>query len=386
MFLFMALVLLSIKANADTIFDFIDLDLATTSRYYYVAAEGDSNNKYSKGFKAEAKFNYKYENIRFNGLAFTNWDSTDDSRSYSNIRQANIYVNNNNFTFGLGVDTFFWGVSESINVVNVLNQSDIMESLDGKVKYGQTFVSINTRFSNGDFSFYYLPLFQEQSFPERPSYGLAISKNAVFEHDKKRGGIAARGLFYFDRLEFALSYFKGTRRSALLARHATEMAVLTPYYIQTVNYLVDGVYIAEDFTLKFEAKTGLEQNAGFTTFNLGIEYPSYAFSKLVEEVIFIAEYAFDDRKLSAETHGQNDIFLGGKFNFGYSEQGNVRFLYSYDFDYRSQYAELSYEYRLNDYFRFKAKALKVLSAPERDQRLYALSGEEFINLSLHYAF
>ncbi|MFX3739706.1 hypothetical protein ACJBTS_10305, partial [Streptococcus suis] len=85
-----------------------------------------------------------------------------------------------------------------------------------------------------------------------------------------------------------------------------------------------------------------------------------------------------------ENHGQNDIFLGTKFDFGHSNQGSVRFLYSYDFDFKSEYAELSYEYRLNDYFRVKSKFTKVLSAPTKDKRLFALSDEEFFKLSIHY--
>jgi hypothetical protein len=380
--------LTSSSCLADPLLDNVNLDLAATGRYYF--NEHDKNhtveNQLSHGVKAEAKFNYKFDQLKFNSHIFTNWNSADESRRYSDIREANISFRHNELTFGAGINTFFWGVSESINVVNVLNQSDMLESIDGKVKLGQTFVSVKTRIINNDVSFYYLPSFTEQDFPERPSYGLPVYDGALYEDNKKRGGFAARSLFYVDQLEFAVSYFNGTRRSPLLIKQASIPSHLIPYYLQTENLMFDGVYLAEDFTLKLEAKMGREEHSGFITANFGIEYPSYAFSNYIEEIVFIAEYVFDDRGLSSETHGQNDLFIGAKFDFGDNKSGRVRTLYSYDFDYRGQYAEISYQYRLNDYFRIQVKAMKVLTAEPNDRRLYALTGEEFVKFSLHYAF
>ncbi|CAM4141450.1 hypothetical protein [Pseudoalteromonas ostreae] len=373
---------------ATSFFDSASVDLAATARYYVHEKDRNKtvNNQFSHGVKGEFKFNKSSRGVKFNTHLFANWDSADEPRRYYDFREANVYVSQDNLKFGLGVDTFFWGVSESINIANVLNQADIMESIDGKVKLGQTFVSLSNRVKNGYISVYYLPVFREQAYPERPVYGLPVSEYALFEKDKKNGGIAARGLFYIDEFEFALSFFKGTRRSPLLLQSVANLSVRSPYYLQTENFIFDGVYLLDDFTVKLELKTGKELEHGFTASNLGLEYPSYAFSEYIEEVIFIAEYVFDDRGEQGESHGQNDIFLGTKFDFGHSNQGSVRFLYSYDFDFKSEYAELSYEYRLSDYFRFKSKFTKVLSAPMEDKRLFALSDEEFFKLSIHYAF
>ncbi len=99
----------------------------------------------------------------------------------------------------------------------------------------------------------------------------------------------------------------------------------------------------------------------------------------------IAEYVFDDRGERAESHGDNDLFLGTKFEFA-ENAAQIRLLYSYDMDNASQYAEASYQYRLNDYLRIKAKVIGVLSATEEAKRLYALKNEEFAKFSIHYAF
>ncbi|WP_133408189.1 hypothetical protein [Parashewanella tropica] len=378
---------------AEDILDNLVFDLASTTRYY-INKNGKNqvvNNQFSYGYKGEIKLNTKFDfsqfkDIKFSSQVFYNWNNKDEERRYMDIRKANVYFHKGENKFGFGIDTFFWGASESINLVNVLNQSDISESIDGKVKLGQTFISVSNQFSNGEITFIYLPKFRAINFPQRPSYGLPISNSNLFENNKKDGGYAARALFYVEDYEFAFSYFKGTRRQPILIRSSMSPELLTPFYIQTENLLFDGVYLTENFTLKTEAKIGKELGDGFTAASFGIEYPSYLFSDVIDEVIFIGEYIFDDRKITAETHAQNDIFVGTKFEFGDASQSSLRMLYSYDLDYRGQYAELSYQHRFLDYFRVKAKFVKVLTASSEERRLHALVGEEFVKFSLHYAF
>ncbi|MCW8093452.1 hypothetical protein [Alteromonas sp. ASW11-130] len=370
---------------ANNLFDDFNADLATNGRYYFEEKSEAVSDQLSGGIRVEAKLKYALEKLTFNGEIFTNWDSMDNARRYTDIRKANVYFSNSKITLGAGVDTFFWGVSESINVVNVLNQSDLRESLDGKVKLGQTFISMSHPFSNGEFSIYFLPEFRPIDFPERPAFGLPVSEKNVYENNEKEGGFATRALFYFSDYEFAVSYFEGTRRSPILIPQVN-LKELLPYYIQTKNVLLDGVYLADDFTLKLEAKFGKERESAFTTSNIGIEYPSYILEDYIDEIIFIAEYVFDDRGITAETHGQNDIFIGAKFDFGETNQGNIRFLYSYDLDNKGQYLELNYQYRLSDYVRYKFKFISVLDSSPEDQRLHALRKEEFVKLSIHYAF
>ena len=230
----------------------------------------------------------------------------------------------------------------------------------------------------------YLPTFTERSFPTRPSFGLPVSDNAIIEDDEQKGGFAARGFFYFDDMEFGLSYFQGTRRDPLLMKLVQTQ--LTPFYLHTQNLLFDGVYLGEALTYKLEAKFGRELDRQFFASNLGIEYPLYLLEESITDWVLVAEYLYDDREEKGESHGQNDLFLGTKFNFGDNQAGQVRLLYSYDLQFSSQYADLTYSYRLSDYLRINAKVIAVLTAPEKDRRLYSLKGEEFVKLSLHYAF
>lgn len=371
---------------AQPLIDTLNVDLAATSRYYFeeTATPEIGIDDIAYGARGEVQAAHRFGVIKLDAKIFANWDSADDNRRYTDIRQVKVSGRWGNISAAAGIETFFWGVSESINLVNVINQSDIRESLDTKVKQGQTFASLSYRLAAGELAVYFLPTFTARDFPLRPAYGLPISEKNTFEDNKEDGGIAARGLFYVDDLEFAVGYFSGTRRDPLLIP-SQQTKQLIPYYIQTDNLLFDAVYLTDLLTYKWEFKTGREFEHGFVASNIGIEYPLYVFEDTIQDLVVITEYVFDDRGDRAESHGQNDLFIGTKFEFA-ENAAQIRLLYSYDFDYASQYAELSCQYRLSDYLRIKAKVMGVLSASQDDRRLYALKNEEFAKFSLHYAF
>lgn len=371
---------------AQPLLERVNVDIAATSRYYFESTQTPQINidDLAYGARGEVMASQRFGVVKFDAKLFANWDSADDHRRYADIRQAKLSARWGNIRAAAGVDTFFWGVSESINLVNVINQSDIRESLDSKVKQGQTFASLSYRLDAGEIGLYFLPTFSARQFPLRPAYGLPISDSNHYQDNEKNGGIAARGLFYLDDFEFAVGYFNGTRRDPLLIRQP-QAAELTPFYLQTETLLFDAVYLSDSLTYKWEFKTGRELDSGFVASNIGIEYPIYALEETLQELVVIAEYVFDDRGDRAESHGQNDLFLGTKFEFA-ENSGQIRLLYSYDMDNGSQYAEASCQYRLNDYLRIKAKIMGVLSATADAKRLYALKNEEFAKFSFHYAF
>ena len=371
---------------AQPLVDNINIDIAATTRYYFEPSATTQINidDFAYGARGELQAAHRFGAIKFDAKLFANWDSADENRRYGDIRQAKLAGRWGDFGAAAGIDTFFWGVSESINLVNVINQSDIRESIDNKVKQGQTFAALNYRLDAGELGVYFFPRFVARDFPLRPAYGLPVSADNRYESDDKNGGVAARGLFYLDDFEFALGYFNGTRRDPLLLPQP-QLGKLTPWYIQTENFLFDAVYLTDSLIYKLEFKTGRELGGGFVASNLGIEYPVYALGETLQDMVLIAEYVFDDRAEQAESHGQNDLFIGSKFAFA-ENAAQVRLLYSYDWDHSSQYAEASCQYRLNDYLRIKAKVMGVLSATPDAQRLYALKNEQFAKFSIHYAF
>ncbi|MFC6979676.1 hypothetical protein [Microbulbifer taiwanensis] len=375
-------------AVADTEIDKHSVDVAATARAFAQAAPlaiGDSYD-YAPGVQGEADAEGRIGDTDFKLRLFGAWDAQDEERRYADIRQASLHWRHDRLSLGAGVGTFFWGVSESINVVNVLNQADLRQAVDSKEKMGQTFVSLGLRFGNGELSLFYLPTFREREFPERPAFGLPVSQRALFETPDKGGDIALRGLFYAGDLEAGLGYFKGTRRSPLLIRRSPTATEWTPFYIETENLLLDALYLLHEATLKLEAKTGRELDQGFFAANVGIEYPVYSLPGGIQELSLIAEYLVDDRGERAETLGQNDLFIGLRTSFGDIGNSSFRGVVSYDFDSQGNYLDLGLEHRLSDYFRFETRALVFLNAGRDDNWLYPVRNEDFIEFKLHYSF
>lgn len=380
--------LLGAQALANGVVDSSTVDIAATARAFAheaPAAIGESD-RLAPGFQAEADVSGDLGGTAYKLRLFGNWDAQDEERRYADIRQASLHWRRDGLSLGLGVGTFFWGVSETLNIVNVLNQSDLRQAVDGKDKLGQSFASVGLRLGSGELSLYYLPTFREREFPQRPSFGLPVSDSARFETSAKGGDIALRGLFYVGDLEAGLGYFNGTRRAPLLIRDSPVDTELKPFYIETENLLLDALYLVGDTILKLEAKTGRELDQGFFAANLGIEYPVYALPDSVQDLSLIAEYLLDDRDEQAETLGQNDLFVGLKTTFGDIGSSQFRGVVSYDFESGANYADLSLKHRLNDWFRIETRALLFLNAGPEDTALYPVRDEDFIELKLHYSF
>jgi hypothetical protein len=385
----LCLCLLAPPALAEGVIQSHSVDIAATYRAFaHEAASADDGADYRQapGLQGEMDASGHIGDADVKLRLFGSWDAEDEKRRYGDIRQASAQWRHDRLSFGAGVGTFFWGVSETINIVNVLNQADLRQAVDGKDKLGQSFTSMSLRFDTGELSLYYLPIFREREFSQRPSFGLPVSERAQFETSERGGDLALRGQLYLGDLEVGLGYFNGTRRAPLLLRSSGTARELTPWYIETENLLLDALYLVEDSILKLEVKTGRERDQGFFAANLGLEVPVYSLPDGLQDLSLIAEYLIDDRDEQAESLGQNDLFIGLKSTFGDIGNSQFRGLVSYDFDSHANYLDLSLKHRLNDYLRIETRALLFLNARPEDSWLYPVRDEDFIEIKLHYSF
>ncbi|PSW22273.1 hypothetical protein C9I98_03145 [Photobacterium sanctipauli] len=337
----------------------------------------------SYGVQGQAEWQGSLANLPWRVAIFGNWDEQDPERRYWDIREAHATKIWQDFELTAGISRVFWGVSESINVVNVINQADLTESFDGKVKLGQPMISLFYAASEADITLIYMPVFRERLYPLRPNTGMKLADNAVFEDGKEDGGWATRAKFYTDNGEWAIGAFTGTRRVPIL-RPSPSSGRLMPYYIQTHNLLFDGLYLGEVLTPKIEVKAGRELDDNFVAINAGVEYRTYPNISNLNEVTLIGEYLYDSRKETVENHGQNDVFIGMRAEIG--TDSDMKLLFSHDLSYASQYLELSLQYRINDYVRLMGKATSIMNASPDDMSLYPYKDEDFVRASLHVAF
>jgi hypothetical protein len=106
-------------------------------------------------------------NDRWNlvGEGFFRIDAHDDNRSHWDVRELGLTYLGDRVTAFAGVGQAFWGVMEVRHLVDIVNQIDAVEDLDGEDRLGQPMVSVTVEGDWGALDLYYLPVFRERTFP-----------------------------------------------------------------------------------------------------------------------------------------------------------------------------------------------------------------------------
>ena len=59
------------------------------------------------------------------------------------IRELNYLLFGETWEVRLGVDKVFWGTTEFVHLVDIVNQTDLVEDVDGEDKLGQPTVNLS---------------------------------------------------------------------------------------------------------------------------------------------------------------------------------------------------------------------------------------------------
>ena len=108
-------------------------------------------------------WNNGYDLFTFTG--FYRKDQHDDERSHGDIRELSWLHAGDGWEVVAGISKVFWGVTESIHLIDIINQSDTVENLDGEDKLGQPMISASLIRDWGVITGFILPGFRERTFP-----------------------------------------------------------------------------------------------------------------------------------------------------------------------------------------------------------------------------
>lgn len=277
----------------------------------------------STSFEPEYHHEWDDGHSWFTFETFMRGNQYDSRRSHVDIRELNFGYAGEQWEIVAGISKVFWGMTESQHLVDIVNQTDLVENPDTEDKLGQPMVNVAYVGEVGTLNVFLLPWFRERTFAGpagRPAGALAVDQdNEIYEnsHDRHHFDWAARWFQPLGGWEFALSHFRGTSRNPdfqLTPTGATTPPVLTPVYkqIQQTGLEIQGVFGA--WLLKFE---GI-RNLGFSEHmylaaNTGFEYTLTLDSGI--EVGAVVEYSWDDRGRDAPTQFQNDVLIGTRLTF-----------------------------------------------------------------------
>lgn len=265
---------------------------------------------------------------RLTFVPFSRWDATDDNRTHADIREANWLRIGEGWDVVVGIDRVFWGVTESRHLVDIINQTDAVEDIDGEDKLGQPMVNTNLLTDFGTLRFYVLPGFRERTFPAsdaRLSGPLRIDEDAAeFEADLGRADVdyAVRYTHTIGDVDVGLAHFYGTSREPRLRARVEPdgEVVLVPFYDRIHQTSLDLQAVLGSWLWKLEALTRGGQGDRFFAAVGGVEYTLFDVFGTGVDLGLLAEYLYDGREdgasraLSTGIVADDDVFVGARLS------------------------------------------------------------------------
>lgn len=263
---------------------------------------------------------------------FVRVDPIDTGRTHYDVRQADYRYRDNHWSFGIGAGLFDWGVMENHRIVDVLNQKDLVEDLDGSEKLGQPYTKVGYDGGKWSLSVYYMPFFRDRTFPGargRLRFPAVIdTSDPFFESSLGRWhpNVAARLGVTLGEFDLGLSGFSGTSREPRFFGQLTDDEVLVGYdFLEQVS--LDAQWTHGGFVAKAEGlarwwSASLRLSGAVA---LGLEYWLFDLGGKGVDLTFATEAYWDSRLPDQPiTFYDHDIF--GGLRLGLADVGGTEFL------------------------------------------------------------
>ena len=328
---------------------------------------------------------------QFSFIPFYRHDSRDDARSHFDLREVYWLWIGDEWEVLTGVNKVFWGVAESRHLVNIINQIDSVEDLDGEDYLGQPMINIATQQDWGRFETFILPGFRERTFPGTDGRFRAPlpvdTDNARYESDAKdkHVDLALRYSHYFGDWDVGLSYFYGTDREPVLTPNGTGTRLI-PTYNLIHQAGADIQYTIDAWLWKLEAITREGQGDRFLAGVGGFEYTFYQIYDQSWDLGILAEYQYDGRDAQAPATTQdNDVFMGARLAL--NDIQDTELLAGFSIDHRSgeQFYNIEAERRLGDQYEIELRA-RFFAGSDPGDDAFAIERDDYIQLRLSRYF
>jgi len=329
------------------------------------------------------------QNISF--IPFVRLDQGDDERTHADIRELSWSYIARDYEWTLGISKVYWGVTEAWHIVDIINQTDLIEDFDQEEKLGQPMARLALIRDWGTVDLFVLPGFRERTFAGvkgRPRIIPRVEKNLTsYESSQKdkHVDLAARWSHTIGDMDIGLSWFRGTSREPLLspARYNGEI-VLAPFY-QIINQAGLDIQLARGSWLwKLEA-INLDGNyAKYRRATGGFEYTFYGVAGSAD-LGLVMEYLYDSRGELATTPFEDDIMTGLRLTLNDEQSSDVLLGLIKDRHHDSYLISLEANRRIGNSWKLSIQASKFL-VDRLDQSLKSFAKDDFLQIELGYYF
>jgi len=421
-YLFLQVAVLLVASNTAVALEYRG-NVSSEFTYFPESSVGTDNFNFSTSFAADVELSHDFaDNVRLTVQPFARWDENDGERTHADFRELLLSTTGDTWEFNAGIGTVFWGVTESENPVDIINQTDLVEETTGDDKLGQLMLNLNWFTDNyGDFEAYLLPKSRERTFAGingRPFAGIIVDPDlTTYESGDGDEHIsyALRWTRSFDTWDVGLHLFDGTARDPLLIPTLTgTSAVLAPRYPEISQVGIDALGLFGDLAAKAEViyQTGdeIDSHAQSVT---GIEYTLVGFLSPLQEndklpaewcspdtrnpfkrlacndridLGLVVEYLFDQRgRTTAAQPFQNDLLAGLRFAFNDAASSDALLGLVQDLDGGATTLSLEASTRLFASYRLTILGQSFINT-DGDSVFNVFENESFIQLDFSYFF
>ena len=356
-------------------------------------ARQDHNTNFSFAFEAEYYHEWDNGNQSIAFVPFVRLDEHDDERTHFDIRELNYLKVADNWELRLGIRKVFWGVTEFQHLVDVINQTDLVENLDTEDKLGQPMINLALINDWGTVDLFVMPYFRERYFPGTSSRLRTIphidQTRSQFESSAKEKHVdfAARYSHYFGDWDIGISHFYGTSRGPrlLLNTDANGNSVLIPFYDIINQTSLDLQATKGNMLWKLEA---LHRSGQATTYNAiaaGFEYTFVGIMDSAIDLGLLSEYHYDDRGTSTQTIFEDDIAVGARIAFNDAQSSEALFGLVLDRNTGGKFFNIEASRRIGNNFLLEAQG-RFFSDQKSSDPANAFSQDDYIELFLTYNF
>ncbi len=359
----------------------------------------------ANGFVIEPEFYIEHETgWSFSLSPFFRYDHSDSNRSHADLRDA-YFLNYgqgeaSEWEIRLGIDRVFWGVAETINLVDIVNQSDVLEDPLGKTKLGQSMAYFTLSGDWGIAEFAVLPHHRQRKYPgpkgRLRSQLIVDTSKSTYESKSKQRHIdyAFRYSQTIGVADVGISYFDGTSKEPSLRPVVNNdgSAVLVPHYEQIRQTGLETQIALAEILFKLEAIR--RENAvnlrfkedDYSAFVVGGEYTFYSAFGTDADITLLAERIKDSRGINATNSLQNEIFLATRVSLNDVQGTQLTASTISDREYESKTLNFEFKRRLSSEWNFELEATHILEADPNDPHQYPIRNDDFVDLRLIYHF
>lgn len=363
-------------------------------RFFFHGPQDSEQKRHDASLALTAEYYHRFASgITVTVTPFARLDSNDSQRTHADFRELNLLYPGDGWEATAGISEVFWGATEFVHLVDIINQTDLVEDIDSEGKLGQPMFRFSFVRDWGVVDGFVLPIFRERTFPGSKgrlrSPAVVDTDQAVYESGSEQyhPDFALRYSHTFGSCDMGIAQFLGSSRepSLLETTPGSEETRLFPYYPQIAQTGVDLQMVRGEWLWKSEALYRTGQGRDFFATTFGVEYTLYGVLGSSADLGLLGEYVFDDRDETIPTAFDNDVMIGLRWTANDAAGTKLLAGIIKDLNHSSIVTTLEASRRCGEAMKLQLSGYVFGSTHEGDT-LFPLKHDDFVKLEAIYYF